>query len=464
MNETTTTKDDGRLAGKASLASTPSRLELVLLARRRRVMKLSRLCRTATVLPQRRRLLPHPRSASSGTQAYADYLQAQARLQALEEQQEQKKSKELYQAWQRALEAKQQGLKNNKLAGVQVVKTLVKQQQLQKKKDPHQHDTISYWKTRMEGSLQAGGRIKITRLPWCNWETNCSSRQQPLDGDPNKNDVSTTNVRRALDYYQRACAIGSAEGCFNWGNLLWTGWPAAAEEAVDDSDDGATILVRPDRTAALEAFTRAMDLGDADAMYFMGVQFIDEDEDGGKMKKGLELVEKAADQGHGGALYYLALLHLNGNNALRVPACSPKEFAARLDEAVEAGDADALFLRGHSRYMGASGYTRQYAAALEDFVAAAELGHAEAAVSAGAILHQPHPGVQQDQRRAFQLYQYAGELGCRDGWRNVVACYLSGEGSSAIKRYGKAYCRNNAKGLKRSQCEDTLLLSSYRYF
>jgi TPR repeat protein len=37
-------------------------------------------------------------------------------------------------------------------------------------------------------------------------------------------------------------------------------------------------------------------------------------------------------------------------------------------------------------------------------------------------------GVPKDQRKAFEFYQMAGELGSKDGWKNVVACYTTGEG------------------------------------
>ena len=203
---------------------------------------------------------------------------------------------------------------------------------------------------------------------------------------------------------------------------LWNGWW---------SEDSDSALFKPDEELAMEAFRRAITLGDADSMYFVGVQILSNEEsegENGSLLKGLEWIEKAAGQGHGGALYYLSLLHFNGHEGLGIKSCSPDEFANRLNRAVEAGDADALFLRGHSYYRGDAGYKFNIQRALNDFLAAADLGHADAAVSAGAILHQPHAGVQQDQHKAFQLYQLAGELGSEDGWRNVVACYLAGEG------------------------------------
>ena len=146
-----------------------------------------------------------------------------------------------------------------------------------------------------------------------------------------------------------------------------------------------------------------------------------------RYQAGLNLIEQAAGLEHGGALYYLCLLYLNGHKELQIPPCSPEEFVSRLDAAADAHDPDALFLRGHCYYHGDDGYEQSFVSALENFLAAAEAGHSDAAVSAGAMLHQGI-GVQRDQRRAFELYQMAGELGNVEGWRNVVACYATGEG------------------------------------
>jgi TPR repeat protein len=52
--------------------------------------------------------------------------------------------------------------------------------------------------------------------------------------------------------------------------------------------------------------------------------------------------------------------------------------------------------------------------ALDDFLQASDEGHADAAVSAGAMLHNG-VGVLKDQRKAFELYQLAGELGSEEG-------------------------------------------------
>jgi TPR repeat protein len=64
---------------------------------------------------------------------------------------------------------------------------------------------------------------------------------------------------------------------------------------------------------------------------------------------------------------------------------------------------------------------------LEDFLQAADQGHADSAVSAGAMYHSGM-GVPTDQTKAFELYQLAGELGSQEGWKNVIDCWRNGLG------------------------------------
>jgi hypothetical protein len=139
------------------------------------------------------------------------------------------------------------------------------------------------------------------------------------------------------------------------------------------------------------------------------------------------MVERAASEGHSGALYYLALLYLNGEPSIGLSPCKEVEFMEHLNRAVDAGSVDAMFTRGHSYYHGTEGYPQSYQRALDDFLRAADEGHADSAVSAGAMLH-GGIGVSRNQEKAFELYQAAGEMGSIEGWKNVVACYTTGEG------------------------------------
>ena len=128
---------------------------------------------------------------------------------------------------------------------------------------------------------------------------------------------------------------------------------------------------------------------------------------------------------------------MNGEPIINLEPCSLEEFVDRLDRAVQAGDVDARFVRGNSYYSGTTGYSQDFKKALHDFLQAADEGHAESAVSAGAMLHNG-VGVLKDQRRAFELYQLAGELGSEEGWMNVVDCWQHGLGvpkSNETARY-----------------------------
>ncbi|GAX09377.1 hypothetical protein FisN_6Lh249 [Fistulifera solaris] len=359
-------------------------------------------------------------SSNSGDIVFHEYLQAEERIRTLKEENEKKRSEELYRAWQKS----SQRAKNSKSTGVAVIKTIVKQ--ANKSNDDNESKDIQWWEQRATALLQEAAETHehpeaLVRL--ANLSLDTISETTIIDTE-----VIRDEINRILGYYDKACRLGSKEGCFNHGNLVWTGFTS-----------NQTPILVPNPKLALGSFQKAIDLGDTDSMYFLGVVLLSEEDDNNEVvqtvtrserkKMGLEFIERAASLHHPGALYYLSIFYLNGNEELGIPPCNPQEFAKRLDAAVDAGDAEALFLRGHSFYCGDTPpYPVDYTRALQDFLTAAELGHADAAISAGAILHQPHPGVEQDQRRAFLLYQQAGELGSKEGWRNVVACYVNGEG------------------------------------
>lgn len=264
----------------------------------------------------------------------------------------------------------------------------------------------------------------------------------------------------ALRLYEEAGKRGSAEGWYNLGHLL---------------SDTPSIQLLHSREKAMDAFHKAIELGDADAMYFVAVQYLScEENEGGDNEAllskiyeqygqtlmaslqpkisgpsqtgerrimsslthnlhryGYVLLLHAANQhGHGPALHHLALLHNEHDHA--------EGFRQLLSKAADAGNPDSLFLRGHCHYSGSDGYDRNPASALENFLTAAESGHVDAMISAGAMLHQGVNSdndddggrvvVERDQQRAFELYQQAGELGSVEGWRNVVSCYATGQG------------------------------------
>ena len=271
-----------------------------------------------------------------------------------------------------------------------------------------------------------------------------TDRSGSSHGDMPSELIDLTPLGRACRLYYLAGEAGAAEGYFNLGHLLWTGFPADEEDetavemldmesssdfGMDTLPKGDTNVIDADRAMATLCFERAVDMGDADAMFFLGVNLLSVDNASSdhQRQRGLNLIDWAATAGHAGALNYLALFYLNGDAGLDISPCLTEEFVDRLNLAADAGESDALFLRGHCYYSGEDGYEQDLLAALEDFVTAAKAGNADAAISAGAMLYQGE-AVPQDRRRAFELYQEAAELGSKDGWRNLVSCYMLGHG------------------------------------
>ena len=287
-----------------------------------------------------------------------------------------------------------------------------------------------------------------------------------LENQMNENNLNAAH--NAAYLYKAAGQQNSKEGWFNLGHLLWTGFPELDNNTKMNKNDGSTIISRNNPnvinesqiitssiTASLEAFEKAIQLGDADAMYFVGVQFLLLPEEtltgynsiisvvpkstknnsfpphssklNPQKRKGLQLIEKAAqDYDHGGAMYYLALLHLNGDPELYIPGCTSQQFKNLLDSAADIGqNPDAIYLRAHSLYHGNifEYYPKDSKKALEGFEHAANLGNSDGAVSAGAMWYEKGDSI-----KAFDWYQKAAEMGNKEGWRNLVRCYALGEG------------------------------------
>ena len=245
--------------------------------------------------------------------------------------------------------------------------------------------------------------------------------------------------------YENAGRLGSPEGWFNLGHMLWTG---------HDPD------VQVDVGRALECFEKAVDLGDDDARYFLSVYYLGQEDnhdagaDGNtnddglydtSRKRGLQLLQESCNNGHVGALYYLALMYRNGDAGLDFEQCMDL-YREYLDQAADGGDADALFLRAYCMCNGEDGYEMNKVKGLEGFVESGEAGNADGFVSAGALCHHGGIEIKRDQRRAFELYQQAGELGSVEGWKNVVACYALGEGVPK--------CEQTAKHISKTMLSD----------
>jgi len=88
----------------------------------------------------------------------------------------------------------------------------------------------------------------------------------------------------ALQLYQEAGKQGSSEGWYNFGHMLWEG--GAVSDDISWSD-GAT-----DKEKAIDAFHKAIELQDSDAMYFVAAQYLNYDEEEGGDENENELLVK----------------------------------------------------------------------------------------------------------------------------------------------------------------------------
>lgn len=346
--------------------------------------------------------------AAVGNEVYERAMLAFDAVKTFQQEREEKRNRQQYDAYQKSKDA--DASSNSTIRdGVAVVKTIAKQTNKNDSDDAKEAELVQAAQALLEeAALVHGNSTALVRMG-----------NAAFTGEESKE-----GEEQAMEYYRRA---NSPAGWFNVGHLLWN-----RTTAVDDEN----------YKASMEAFQKSIDLGDPDAMYFVGTQKLSQlpaegdDSPSVALKQthhdGLQLIAKAAHKhGHGGALHYLALFYLQGSTVLNIEAGSSTDesFARQLDAAADAGYAEALFLRGHGYYHGDDGRQQSPVDAIQNFLRAADGGHADAAVSAGAMFHQGvPPSIQKDQERAFALYQVAGELGSKEGWRNVAACYALGEG------------------------------------
>lgn len=384
-----------------------------------------------------------------GKELFVEYINIINQIEQLKKDNEIMKTKQMLKAWNDAEEKEKEYLNksnsNNKRVGVAVIKTIVKNT------NQNQNDSINNQEKEKDILQQkANDILKLSAIQYQYPKALILLGNQLLEQQQQQvNDNAITNqnnekmLLKAIEYYRLAGQNGNSEGWYNLGHILWTGIPAVDDDEDDDNqsdhnsnDSENIILLKPDRNKAMEAFEKACLLNDPDALYFVGVQLLNHDDDEEHneeniklMQKGFKYIEQSASLGHCNALYYVALLYLNGHEKLNIIPCNDNEFQIRLDEACVALSSDALFLRGNCYYHGDNQYIQNYQLALDDFINASELNHSNAAISAGAILfHGINNSIPSNPQYAFQLYQHAGELDNIDGWKNVIACYITGDG------------------------------------
>ena len=249
-------------------------------------------------------------TASKGEDLYQQALQLMKQAKDIDENREEEKSQMMYEAWKKAQEKEL----NPKSQGVKVVKTLVKEARKDKTNNDSRDKKIEadeLLKQAANDYNHPEAAIQLGNMLLNEASRTISSNKRQSGGSDSKN-----SVIQAMQLFRQAGEAGSRVGWYNLGHLLWTGFPTPPENDDEDEQDnnvnsnmkvGDTRIIVADMDEAMDAFKKAIDLGDSDAMYLVGVHHLAK-EDQENCRYGIDLIEQAADAGHGGALYYLALL------------------------------------------------------------------------------------------------------------------------------------------------------------
>ncbi|KAG7382046.1 hypothetical protein PHYPSEUDO_005355 [Phytophthora pseudosyringae] len=283
------------------------------------------------------------------------------------------------------------------------------------------------------------------------------SKLEPLleNGDDDHADVAKTHTdtTKAVEWLRRAADNSNRDAHVQLGNLCLSHDPPMALEAsawytrvTKDENPHPDALYNlgvmlfegvhhaepsfaGNKSASIPFFTRAAEVGDVSAQFFMGMLLHQGDKDleiEPNFRSGLMLVEMAASKDHPAASYYLAQLYRSGDEANDFAADRAK-FLEHLDKAMEVGDADAFFCMADIYFHGSDGFDQDYEQAHGFYMVAAEQGHADAFCCLGALYYNGI-GVEQDFNKAFLYYQEAADRDSMEAWKNLAEMYTVGRG------------------------------------
>ncbi|RHY31155.1 hypothetical protein DYB32_003722 [Aphanomyces invadans] len=203
--------------------------------------------------------------------------------------------------------------------------------------------------------------------------------------------------------------------------------------AADNGCDHPTAVPTPtvaNLPLAMDCFMKAAEIGDPSAQYFMGhVLHVGNECVPANPVSSRMLIEQAAGQGHGGALYYLAQLHLNGDDSMGIPI--HLETALKyLHLAVDQDEGDAMVCLADIYREGQPPLVSvNVPRAHKLYERAAALGHPEALCTLGALAY-----ANRLYEQAFQYYQAAADRHSMAAWKNLADMYYAGVGVPQNKK------------------------------
>jgi TPR repeat protein len=257
------------------------------------------------------------------------------------------------------------------------------------------------------------------------------------------------DIKDAARLYAQAAAHNSPDALFNLGTLYFSG----------AFDRQGVLVIASDPQRSIENFTQAANLGDAEAQYWLGHCHISgecgEPEGGIDMAMGLDMLQRAAKQGHPASLYYLCTAYRSGltdRSGSQVLAPNSDEFRRILADAVKADDADALFCMADLYLNGTEGMPHDEVQAVRYLEKACESNHIDSLTTLGAMHYSGRGGLVVNKRRAFELYNEAADLGSREAWLNLASMHYNGDGVPKSESLAREIL-SHLKKLENEGCE-----------
>lgn len=203
-----------------------------------------------------------------------------------------------------------------------------------------------------------------------------------------------TNPDKGMELLTRAATEhASASAFYSLGEFLYD----------TEQENGVPEKKTEDETS-IRLFKMAAELGDSDAMYFLGSAY-HEGLPGyfeASAPTALAYFTQAAEKGHLQSAFHLSLMLLTGDG---VDADTGKaKYYLRL--AADRDHPEALFLLAEMHFNGSDGENLDYQQALKLFKRAAKLGHAGALYNLGVMYFNGY-GTKVDHEKAFYSYQNA---------------------------------------------------------
>ena len=243
------------------------------------------------------------------------------------------------------------------------------------------------------------------------------------------------NPEKSFKYYQMAAAQGHGYGMLNLGTCYMNGDGTAKNLALGEEwiRKAADVGVEEAIDFVKEVFDNTMEEDGSDDEMETALDAYNN----GDYESAFEIWSKWADLGDSDAMYDLGVCYVNGQGV-------PQDYAEAVKwyrKAADLGNADAMTNLGLC-YDNGQGVSQDYAEAVKWYRKAADLGNAEACRNL-AVFYELGQGVTQDDVEAVKWYRKAADLGNADAMTNLGLCYVYGQGVSqdyveAVKWYRKA--------------------------